>query len=222
MNLLESIKSINFEIKDGTSKSVQIKFSDDNYILFIDGIKWMNFNTVTKQEALEFLIHYHVAEGNVVTTGLGLGIREQLLLSKPEVKSLTIVEKSIDLINYHKEYSNWAKSPRVNFVNLNAGSFADTCDVLLLDHFENQNLIGILNNVYTLNNRIKPKIMWFWPFEFYIRSHMMKYNLNAYESYDRLKKQYNLQGFPSLSLDLLTTAVSVFPEVNSVELYNFV
>ena len=223
MKHIDLIKETNFEIHDGCFENVEIKLNQNNYILCIDGIKWMNFNSVTKQEALECLIHYVIAKGHVVTTGLGLGIREQLILSKPDVTQLIVIEKSLNLIEYHKIHSSWAKNPKVKFINGNASQHTVECDVLLLDHFEQQNFINILNNVNSLSTKNQIKNIWFWPFEIYIRSHMKKYNCTLMQSYQAILNKYSLKNFPNLSEELLIKAIEVFPEtLNSSQIDIFV
>ena len=223
MNYPAFIKNFDFEVNAGLFNNVEIKNIDSNFILFVDGLKWMNYDAVTKQQALEFYIHYELAHGHVATTGLGLGIREQLLLSKSSVSKLTIIEKSSDLINYHKTHSKWANDSRVDFVNLHADQYLLKSDVLLLDHFEQQNFISILNQVQSIANKCTSKTIWFWPFEVYIRCNAIKHNLTFLDSYNDLLDKFRFNNFPILSQDMVDIAVDLFPNnINTKQIESFV
>lgn len=187
-----------YEVNTGTYGSVKIDKINDTYVVFVNNVKWMIFNSKTKQEAHELKLHYNLANGHVIATGLGLGIREQLLLSKDDVKSLTVLEKSSDLINFHKTYSKWTSNPKLDIINISAEKYKGTCDVLLLDHYEQQNFIAILNNVINISNNIRCNAMWFWPFEDYILRNSKDYNYTLLESYNDLKNKYSFNKFPNL------------------------
>jgi len=207
------IQNFQFEINLGQYKAVEVKLVDKVYALVIDNVRWLIFNPLTKIEAHQCLSHCDLATGTVIATGLGLGLREQILVSKPEVTSLTIVEKSKDLIDFHLQHSNWIKHPKINIVNTDAGNYKAECDVLLLDHYEQQNYTAILNNVVNISNKIDCKTMWFWPFEDYIIKNSIDKNITLSESYVDLKTRYNFKLFPDLTESQLLTYCSSFQNV---------
>ncbi len=66
-----------------------------------DGNEWMTLTPVdldTSDDAIE------KAHGRVVTFGLGLGYYTYMVSEKEEVESITVVEKSSDIINLFKKY----------------------------------------------------------------------------------------------------------------------
>lgn len=205
------IYNFNYEVSTGTENSVDIKKLNDTYAVYVNNIKWMNFNSTTKQEALELKAHYDLAYGNVIVTGLGIGIREQLLLSKTEVKSVTVLEKSTDLVNFHRKNSKWYNNPKLTVVNTSADKYKGECDVLLLDHYEQQNFVAILNDVKQITSQIKTNVAWFWPFEVYILTHYWKYNKTSLlDSYETIKGMFNLQNFPKLTETQLINYCDIF------------
>lgn len=200
--LNEIIDFFNPEINLGYLGSVEIKISRALYLLTVKKRRWMTYDPVLKNSVKEIYSHYDIAYGNVICTGLGLGIREQLLLTKPEVEKITVLEKSLDLINFHKKYSNWAKNDKINFINTDAGNYKGSCDTLLLDHYEQQNAMAVLNNVKSITKNIKCNTLWFWPCEKYIKQLGF--------DYDTFKNIYNLNELPILSKDKLEAYCSAF------------
>ena len=80
-----------FEVKD----DVDI---NDNYIfqkLLYNGVEICNNNPIHLDIHKRFI---KVARGNVFVSGLGLGTSLNELLKKPEIKSVTIIEKEKDII----------------------------------------------------------------------------------------------------------------------------
>ena len=160
---------LELEINLGSHKSVEVKFIQNQYLLFLNDIKWMGYKIDDDNHELkETISHYELSTGNVITTGLGLGLTEQILLSKPEVKSLTVLEKSQDLIDYHLLNSKWAKNPKLKMINTDASVYKGSCDTLLLYHYAHQEAMSILNNVKAISKNIKCETMWFWPLESFI------------------------------------------------------
>jgi hypothetical protein len=87
------------------------------------------------------------------------------------------------------------------------------CDVLLLDHYEQQNFTAILNDVANISKKIESKLMWFWPFEDYIIKNSIDKNITLSESYVDLKTRYNFKLFPDLTESQLLTYCSSFQNV---------
>lgn len=132
--------------------------------LCVNNEDWMVYNTQTHAQAYEFFSHYFLAHGNVVTTGLGFGIRESWLATKDQITSLDVIERSKDLINYHSEH-NADLLKDITVHHENARYIKLSCDVLLLDHYEKESSYQILEDVKNIHNRVDCKILWFWPFE---------------------------------------------------------
>jgi hypothetical protein len=58
----------------------------------------------TPAEIRDHSYFVHKAEGHVLINGLGLGWVVEALLRKPEVKTITVIEKSLDVINLVAEH----------------------------------------------------------------------------------------------------------------------
>jgi hypothetical protein len=207
------IQNFQFEINLAQYKAVEVKLVDKVYALVIDNVRWLIYNPLTKIEAHQCLSHYDLATGTVITTGLGLGLREQLLLSNPKVTKLIVIEKSKDLIDYHLKTSNWVNNSKLTIINQPVHKYMGDCDVLLLDHYEQQNFTAILNDVANISKKIESKLMWFWPFEDYIIKNSIDKNITLSESYVDLKTRYNFKLFPDLTESQLLTYCSSFQSV---------
>lgn len=71
----------------------------------------------TPAEAHEHFRLYHAAKGRVLLNGLGLGFGLAAILRKPEVTSVTVIEKSEDVI---KLVAPSIKDPRVDIIHADA------------------------------------------------------------------------------------------------------
>lgn len=204
-------EKIDFEIPLGTHQSVEVTFTNNEYTLYVDNIRWMGYKSnIQEHEIREYISHHELGYGDVIGTGLGLGLREQILLSKPEVTSLTILERSQDLIDFHLLHSKWVKDPRVKLIAVDAGNFHGSCDTLLLDHYAHQEVISILNNVLKINKNIKTKTLWFWPLEMLILKHSNNLDTDYVEGYNDLKHRLNLNTLPVLTVEQIQVFVEVY------------
>ena len=98
-----------------------------------DGNEWMTLTPVdldTCDEAIE------AAHGRVVTFGLGLGYYAYMVSEKSEVESITVVEKSPDVIRLFKKYilPQFAHGDKVRIVNADAFEYAER--VMPSEHFD--------------------------------------------------------------------------------------
>ena len=204
-------EKIDFEIPVGTYKGVEVKLIDNEYTLLVDNVRWMGYKSdVEIHEIREYISHHELGYGDVIGTGLGLGLREQILLSKPEVTSLTILERSQDLVDFHLTYSKWVNDPRVKLIVTDAGNFHGSCDTLLLDHYAHQSVIAILNNVANINKNIDCKILWFWPLEMLILKHSNKLNIDFIHGYKDLKSKLKFDKLPDITSEQIDTFCEVY------------
>ena len=148
---------------------------NNSFILQINDKIWTTYNYKNHQDAKEFFLQYFFAKGHVVTTGLGLGVKENWLLTKPEVTKLTVIEKHKEVIDYHTAI----KSPLINKAEIiieDAKEYKGKCDTLLLDHYEKVDIINLLNEIKIITKNIKHKTLWFWLLEQIIMSKNIKSN----------------------------------------------
>jgi spermidine synthase len=79
----------------------------------------------TPDEILDLYSFYYRAKGNILINGLGLGVALKMILQKPEVKSVCVVEQSEDV--YKLVGPTYEKDPRVKIFLASAFDFAPRC-----------------------------------------------------------------------------------------------
>lgn len=175
-------------------EGVVIKKHPYFYQLSVNGEGWMTFDPFSYAQLFQVYSHYNLAEGHCICTGLGFGLREKFLLSKSKVSKVTVLEKNIGVINYHKKF-NPELVNEIQIINCDASEYKGHCDTLLLDHYEYEpsDLPNYIKNLKLCRNNIEHKILWFWPLEKLIDWNSEDLTTDKYEEYLKFKKE-----FPSL------------------------
>lgn len=206
--VLKEMKHKNVEVVDigGHKERLQLR---------VNGEGWMTYNIHTHEEVFEVFSHYYLAKGDVVVTGMGFGARENWIVDKPGVDSLTVVEWSQDLIDYHKHI----KSPfmeKATVLKQDARKLTVKCDVLILDHYEYENSNDILAEVKTIHDNCEFDIIWFWPFERIIMEARKWYSdhhnrlVTKLDAYYAIRQMYGLTKFPDLDAQTLNLFCFMF------------
>lgn len=225
------VNKINFThpfFKSGNDKIIL-----SNIISLYIGKKWiMSDDSITMRVFFEALPFFYFATGHCICSGLGLGIRETLLLKNKNVSKLTVLENNLDLIEYHKIN----KTPfveHVEIVHCDASQYMGSCDTLFLDHYNDGNFKGILTDIITpfLKNtkqtchNIKHKNLWFRGLEEICMNSIHTSTLEnknisdiRYKIYLNLKEKYPT--LPNLNNKMLNSLLTVYE--NKDENLNFV
>ena len=199
---------------------VVYKDKDSRWHLIVDGVQMMLY-TVGHEQALHFYSHYKLALGNVICTGLGFGVREQWLATKPEVNKITVLEKNKSVIDYHKDIgTQW--SDKIEIINCNANEYKGTCDFLSIDHYEKEDTKSIIESIKNTEKNIVSYYMWFWLLERWLDNGYIENNKkdfmyyqpweknNLKQSYNKLKTFLGLKSLPELTLKEFTEFVNVY------------
>jgi hypothetical protein len=136
----------------------------DKFVLGTEQGLWMTYRFDNQEEALELYSHYKFASGHCVCTGLGLGIRESWLLTKPNVTKITVIEKNKSVIDFHRSF-NPELLERIEVINAEARSVKMSCDTLLPDHYSKEGMDMMMFDVEEICRNISCETMWFWPLE---------------------------------------------------------
>lgn len=166
------------------------------YKLLIDNNEWMSFNPNTFVQLFELYSHHNLAKGHCICTGLGFALREKWLLSKKEVSKITILEKNIEVIDYHKEF-NPDLINQFEVIHCDASEYNGKCDTLLLDHYESEPFLDQKNYFYNIrkcSNNIEHSVLWFWPLEVIVTTKLNRededFSKKRYKNYLNLTKKY--------------------------------
>jgi len=214
---MKPLPAINFNLPNivpcqiGGLEIKQVSEDPVVYIFYQDGARWMGLNIEHKKEIYELYSHYDLAYGHVICTGLGFALRESWLLTKPEVTKITVLEKSKDLIEYHKIH-NPEILRKLEIVNINAYNYTGVCDVLLIDNHEGgkEFFNDYIKSVKTLVKNIQTKTMWFWPLEEMLVNKHKETQIPLIELYKSLKEENNDFVLPDLLEEKLFEYCNVF------------
>lgn len=168
------------------------------FMLKVDGLQWCILQDNCK-EIRQLFAEINFAYGDVVTTGLGFGLVQTILLQKKEVRSITVYEKSVDVIDIFKEtcaQSNFDIS-RLNIINDDADNMRNVdCDCLLMDHYErkHQPTWEIIDSARKLASNNNAKHVWFWSIiGIYSEFAYCKNMKNDVESFNRFSDMLNVK-----------------------------
>jgi hypothetical protein len=166
----------NFNIKANSKGSIDIEESFEGFVLHNDGNPWMTVSKHSDGQIKELYSSYDLAYGDVLVSGLGFGILALWLCNKPEVKSVTVLEISQDVIDLFLDINDVPKNLNIINYNINEYNTDNFYDCLLLDHYEKQNLSWRLKNMSTICNKIKHDVFWGWSLEQIYLSKIYKIN----------------------------------------------
>lgn len=144
----------------------EIVYSNSIYKLLVDNQQWMSYNPITKYSAKEQIIEANLAYGKVITTGLGLAIKEALLLINPRVNSLIVYEKNSDVIEIFYELCtlNNFNTDKLTIISADANLVPSySADCIFLDHYENESLEEIETTTRGIALKSNCNLFWYWP-----------------------------------------------------------
>jgi len=199
---------------------------NSSWRLTVDGVQMMAYNNDDHAQALHFYSHYKLAFGHVICTGLGFGAREQWLATKPEVEKITVLEKTKEVIDYHRDIgTEW--SDKIEIIHCDANEYKGSCDFLSIDHYaDSAETSDIINSIKTTEKNINCSVMWFFQLEKWLDSGCIGIETNEkdyvyyqtfaqydlYQSYNNFKTFCDLKSLPELNAKQLKEFVDVYWE----------
>ena len=195
------------DIEDHANRAIE--YAEGEVLLFINGRRWLRQYLPTSLSIGGVFSHHWFARGHTLTTGLGLGIRENWLLNKKEVTKLTVLEKNLKLIDYHKEH-NPDLFEYAEVIHVDANEYVGECDVLLMDHYEEEPLPEMARMSSKVAKNINCEVCWFWPLEELLQRRQEREEESLVKSYEYIKKKYDLSKLPEANLELLTIFTTIF------------
>jgi hypothetical protein len=155
-------------VKEAESNDIEIKrLLEKPFVfgLYSRGRQWMVWDTHTNIQIKQLYSSFDMAHGDVLISGLGFGIVAMWIASKPTVKSVTVLEVSLDVISIFKE--NNTLPDKMTIVNCDASNYSTDkhYDCLLLDHYENQRPDWILKDMHRVAFNIPHDLLWAWSLE---------------------------------------------------------
>lgn len=125
----------------------------------------------TNREIREMYSAYDLAYGDVLLSGLGFGILPLWIASKPEVKSVTVVEFSQDIIDIFLQSNTLPDNVNIICSDIKLYKTNDKYDCVILDHYPDLMPDSELDLVfeetkYIASNIPNHDLMWIWPIEY--------------------------------------------------------
>jgi hypothetical protein len=203
-----------FKIQEITLGPVEVVLENDAYALYNNGIQWMVYSPLTNQEIKELYSSYDLAYGDVLLTGLGFGILALWLCNKPEVKSVTVVEKFSEVIEIFKKINDIPDN--LTIINDDASMFATDkkYDVLLLDHYETQNFDWRLRDMQKVCDAIKHDVFWAWSLD---EAYMFKtYKLDKYALHSAIENYQHFLDIENMTSGWKDFVKKYFPNEKSL------
>lgn len=193
-----------FPVKIG--KAEMVFHSPNSFQLLYDGIQYCTFivkGEYKNAQILEQFLEYNLAEGVVVTTGLGFGLLQTLLSKKPTVSEVIVYEKHEDIIKMFELFvreSNF-NTDKIRILNQPAiDSVVEECDWLVLDHFEDIRMSEweILDIVRDIHDRSNARNLLFWPMPIFYSKFCSRKNMtHNQDSYSLYRNATRLHKMPS-------------------------
>jgi hypothetical protein len=153
------------------------------YRLFYKGVRQMVHDQFTNRQIKEFYSQYDMGYGDILITGFGFGILANWLASKPEVKSVTVIELEKDI--YDIFLMNNTLHEKVNVIIADASTYKTDkhYDCLFLDHYESNINEWVFRDMRRIVKNIpNHDLFWAWSLEFKIAE--VAYGLDAHNLYN--------------------------------------
>ena len=180
-----------------TIGKIQVNQYGDEMVLSVDGVNWMVLNLKTYKEVYEFFSHISLSQGSVICSGMGLLLRESWLVNLGF--DVTVVESTLDVINYHKKHNPEICS-KMTIIHDDIHNIHGKYNTVLLDHYEHESQDEILLDVVSIMKNIECDVLWFWPLERFIESYHYR-NSGGWEFYQFLRRK--LPYLPNISKEVL-------------------
>jgi hypothetical protein len=221
-----------FNIVPGVSGDIIISNSSEETNMFYlhkKNKQLMALDTKTNREIKELYSSYDLAYGNVLVSGLGFGILPLWVASKPEVKSVKVIECSQDVINLFLESNTLPKNMTIQLGDISTFESNEKYDCILLDHFQDHlpenKWYSNLEDIKTISANIpNHNLIWGWSIEHMFLSKKFgitfeqlfidPIDLRQFNLYlkwlEFIDKDVNVMTLPSLSKNKLTEYVYTY------------
>jgi hypothetical protein len=211
-------------IESGIYGCVEIERKGNYYYLKHSGIKWNIYTIPNMREYHEQWSGYDLAYGDVLISGFGFGQIATWLASKPEVKSVTVIEKCEDIVTAFLANNIMPSNVTVVIDDANTYSTDKKYDCIIYDHIANgTHKPDFYKNICSAAKNIKHDVFWFWSLEFYyakyyygMNSEHMYYNpidflqFDFSRSWQKLRQVLDMPTIPNLSKDKIDSYMKSF------------
>lgn len=211
-------------IKPGIYGSVEIERKDDLFYLKHSGVEWNVYTIPNMREYHEQWSGYDLAYGDVLISGFGFGQFATWVASKPEVKSVTVIEKCPDIVTAFLANNVMPSNVTVVIDDAYTYSTDKKYDCIIYDHIANGAHEAVFyKELCSSAKNIKHDLFWFWSLEFYYARFYYGMNINHYandkfdfdqldfsHSWEKLRQVLDMPTIPILSKEKLNLYMKSF------------
>ena len=171
------------------------------YVLTYNDQRFMGYNTNLHWHPEEFIIESNLAFGKCITTGLGLGLIQSILMANEKVTEVVVYEKNQDVIEvflFLAQNSNLDIS-KLNIVCQDANTIKnEKANCIFIDHYETNDFVLILNTVKNIADNNNCDILWYWPAALQYMLYCAKTKQSIDEnSFYKFSNYINVKSFPN-------------------------
>jgi hypothetical protein len=214
-----------FNIVPGISGDVTISNPPEEpnmFYLHKDNKQLMSRDIKSSREIKEMYSSYDLAYGNVLISGLGFGILSLWVASKPEVKSVKVIEYSQGVIDLFLQSNTLPENITIELGNISTYKSNERYDCILLDHFqdlvpENEWHLRLTDLKQISKNIPNHNVIWGWCLEYMFLSKKFEItfeqlftnpiNLTKFDLYSKwlefINEDMKVSTLPSLSKNKL-------------------
>ena len=138
-----------------------VKYVQGEAELYVNGERWFRQYLPASTSVGGVFSHYWFARGHTLTTGLGLGIRENWLLNKKEVTKLTIIEKNLESLNIIENIIHKYLKRQKLFMRTLMNMLVNVIKKLLMDHYEQEPIEQMAKMSSKVAKNINCEVCWF-------------------------------------------------------------
>jgi hypothetical protein len=211
-------------IEPGIYGSVEIERKGDFFFLKHSGVEWHLYTIPNMREYHEQWSSYDLAYGDVLISGFGFGQIATWLASKPEVKSITVIEKCSDIVTAFLANNTMPSNVTVVIDDAYTYSTDKKYDCIIYDHIANgAPEADFYKNLCAPAKNIKHDVFWFWSLEFYYARFYYGMKFDHYSnpkfdfkqfdfsrSWQKLRQVLDMPTIPNLSKDKIDSYMNAY------------
>ena len=131
-----------------------------------DNKQLMALSTKTLREYKEQYSSYDLAYGDVLMSGWGFGLAPCWIANKPQVSTVTVIERYPQIVNIFKRSNQIPKNVHIIYDDVKTYKTSNKYDCVFLDHFPDHDISPVFDEVGSITRNIpNHDVMWVWSLE---------------------------------------------------------
>lgn len=226
MNTFRKSDIPDIKIEQGKVGSISIIKQGNVFLLAEDRLPWMFYDPRPNKKVglQQQYAMYDLAYGDLLITGFGFGVLLNWLCKKPEIKSITVLEKSKEVVELYLRNNPLPDNKKINIVYTDANTYTDDkhYDCLFLDHLDHEP--DMLETSRVISKNISHDVLWLWPLEkiYLEQAYKLSYPYDYFilpdkypkytfeEKWEEFRSSINLPTIPNISPEQMAYYTNVY------------